>query len=122
MADLARYRRAVLGGYLVALLIATLAPLPSTAYELAVGAGLDKLVHLVLFGGLTLVLYWNLVPWGGASALHVAGIPALLAGVIELVQGPLPYRSGDVWDLVWGVVGAVVGYGIVRLARRFAAR
>ena len=38
------------------------------------------------------------------------GLSALAAAGIELIQQPLPFRSGDWWDLFWGAVGAGVGW------------
>lgn len=101
------FRRSVLAVYLVALLIATLSPLPSTSYDVV--RGMDKLVHVILFGGLSIVLYWT----GFSSMRMMVGIGlvavSIFAGVIELLQGLLPYRSADRMDFLAGAVGALLG-------------
>lgn len=112
MIQIARYRRAYFAAYLIGLLVVTLAPLPSRAYELASGS--DKLVHFGLFSGLSMLLYWNLVSSLRPRLITVVGMTAIAAALIEVIQSPLPFRSGDVWDLAWGVLGALVGYGVVR--------
>ena len=100
-------RRIVFSAYLTTVLAATLAPLSSGAYVAV--SGFDKIVHIVLFGGVAMALHWNLNsirhpnPWG------VILITSIFAAFVELVQSMLPYRSGDVWDLIAGAVGAVLG-------------
>ena len=117
MIEIGRYRRGILAAYLIGLLAITLAPLPSRAFELASGS--DKLVHFGLFAGFGVLLYWNMYSSRRPTLITVVGLTAVVAALIELFQTPLPFRSGDVWDLLWGVVGALVGYGV---AHSIAAR
>ncbi len=106
-----RLRRILLGAYTGGVLVLTLAPLPASAGGLP--RWFDKVVHFGLFVGLSLLLYWNLSDGARPRFASVVGWVAVTAGAIELVQSPLAFRSGDVWDLLWGVVGALVGYGVV---------
>jgi hypothetical protein len=109
--------RIVFWCWVAATLVATLAPLPADAYEIASTAGSDKVVHFVLFGGLGALCYLN--RWPRAGWLWAAGTSVAAAALIEVVQLPLAYRSGDVWDLVAGAAGAVAaGAGATVLSSR----
>ncbi len=111
MIEIGRHRRGIFAAYLIGLLVITLAPLPSRAFELA--SGLDKLVHFGLFAAFSVLLYWNMYSSRRPRLITVVGLTAVVAALIEVFQTPLPFRSGDVWDLLWGVVGALVGFGVV---------
>ncbi|UCF19448.1 MAG: VanZ family protein [Gemmatimonadota bacterium] len=107
MAESSHRRRLLIAIYFVALLAVTLAPIPGSTYAPALT---DKLVHCLLFGGLALLLHWNLVHQSGIGRVCTATLLSVLAaGAIELLQGALPYRASDVWDLIAGAVGAVAG-------------
>jgi len=101
------FRRLVFFAYLATVLGATLAPLSGGAYKAV--TGLDKVVHVGLFGGVAVLLCWNLNSLTVRSARTVFWVTTLFALVIEIVQGRLWYRSGDFWDLLAGAVGALVG-------------
>lgn len=106
------WRRPVLALYTAGVLVLTLAPLPRSVNQLPDWS--DKVVHWGLLAGFAVLLYWNVTgPW--ARAVVVIGLAAAFAGAIELLQGPLVFRSGDVWDFAWGVVGGVVGFAIARI-------
>lgn len=106
----------MLGLYVVVLLGITLAPLPSTEgfveilpYLDRVASILDKFVHAVLFGGLTLLILWNLDSGGRRGViLQAVGLALAAAALVEILQSPLPYRHGDVFDFAAGGAGAVV--------------
>lgn len=106
----------MLGLYVVVLLGITLAPLPSTEgfveilpYLDRVASILDKFVHAVLFGGLTLLILWNLDSGGRRGVvLQAVGLALAAAALVEILQSPLPYRHGDVLDFAAGGAGAVV--------------
>jgi VanZ family protein len=109
------HRRALLALYAMGLLVITLAPLPAGGEYVEAVPGLDKLIHVVLFGGLAFLLMWNAVREGRARAfIKVFGLTVAAAGLIELMQDPLPYRSGDVWDFLAGAVGALIGAAVAR--------
>jgi len=92
--------------YAVFLLIATLAPLPSDAYQVVSTTGSDKVIHFFLFGGLTAVLL--VAGWPISRPTTAVMITMIAAALVEVVQSPLAYRTGDVWDFVAGAAGAVV--------------
>ncbi len=103
---LASRRRLVLATYTVAVLIVTLAPLPGPSYP---PTGADKLVHILLFGGLAALLYGNFEGGRRGPALVASVIGSVsVAALVELLQGVLPYRHDDIWDLFAGTVGAVL--------------
>jgi len=99
-------RKVLLGAYVVLVLVATLAPIspPSSAPTIS-----DKLVHVGMFGGLAILLYWNLAVTRVPHALAVVASTVAFAAAIELAQLGIPYRSGDLWDLAAGALGAVAG-------------
>lgn len=106
-------RRLVLVCYVLLVIIATLAPLSGDVYEVV--SGLDKLVHVVLFGGVAVLLYWN----SSNQRIWTAfAITTVFAAAIEVVQDQLWYRSGDLWDLLAGAVGALAGLLIARQIAR----
>jgi VanZ family protein len=110
----------VVAGYTAGVLALMLLPLPDIAGPLPSWS--DKAVHAFLFASLAALLYWDRVPAGRPRALVIVLPVVLLAGLIELMQAPLPERSGDVWDFAWSVVGAVAGYLGVDWAARRAVR
>ena len=72
--------------------------------------GLDKVVHVVVFG---------LVVWAGLRA----GVARPLVILVSVVQAPvsellqwavLPQRSGDPLDLVADLVGCALGWWVAR--------
>jgi VanZ family protein len=87
---------------------------------------LDKLAHIVLFGGF--VLLWGLYSWqrkkSGNYWLYMLGGITLLSIAIgiamEYVQvNFIPNRSFDVWDIWADVVGSVlVMFILVRFGRK----
>jgi VanZ family protein len=113
-------RRVVLAAYLALVLAATLAPLSGDMYVAV--AGFDKIVHLCLFAGVSFLFYWSQKPAGeplpGTAALFSSG----LAGLIEVAQSPLQYRSGDLWDFLAGVTGAILGAAAAFVAAKVKHR
>lgn len=102
-----QWRRLLLALYVMWVLVLTLAPLPAAAGRMP--DWFDKVVHLGLFLGFAALLSWN-VAGRWARGVVIVGASVVFAGTIELVQGPLAFRSGDVWDFLWGMAGAGVGY------------
>lgn len=91
--------------------------------------GIDKLVHTCMYGGLCLVIWFEYLRHHRTISrrrMLVGGIlaPALMSGVIELVQEYCTTdRSGDWLDFLANVLGvllaASVGYYLLRpLLRR----
>ena len=112
-------RRLVFLAYVAGVLSATLTPLSSDAYDVV--SGLDKLVHVGLFGGVAVLLCWNLDSVSLRTTRLVLLITTAFAAAIELVQGRLWYRSGDYWDLLAGALGAVLGLCFAWLVARIYA-
>jgi VanZ family protein len=107
---LTEHRGTLLALYVIALLVITLAPLPAGGEYVEAVPGLDKAIHVVLFGGLAFLLTWNAERQGRARVFSkVFGLTVAAAALIEVMQAPLPYRSGDVWDFLAGAVGALIG-------------
>jgi len=105
--DIGSHRRLLLALYVLALLGVTLTPVPGSAYP---PSGFDKLVHVILFGGLAFLISWNVGAQRRAiSALESLGLTVVAAVVIEAVQGVLPFRDADAGDFVAGAVGALLG-------------
>lgn len=79
--------------------------------------GSDKVVHAVLFGLLASTTRWRFGP-------VTAGVVALLAYAVvsEVVQGLLlSTRSGDPYDVVADVLGALLGW-LLTARLRWAGR
>jgi len=112
--DFSNIRRALLIAYIIALLAVTLAPVPGSVYP---QSGLDKLVHVALFGGLAFLIMWNL-GWRRITIVEALGLTVLAAILIEALQGVLPFRNADTWDFVAGTVGALLGIVLAGAARR----
>ena len=104
---------------LVAILWLTLArtPLPETDMPSIPGA--DKVVHAIMFGGLTLVMCWDwdvsrsraLRRWQ-ASVCALASIT--IGGAIEIAQGAMGCgRSADIMDFAADAAGALVAMYLV---------
>ncbi len=108
------YRQVVLGCYVALVLGLTLLPLPQAAYHLASARGLDKVVHVLLFGGFATVLYWYLLPAGRPGMGRVVVPSAAFAALVEVLQAPLSYRTADFWDFFWGAVGALTAFLVAR--------
>ena len=77
-------------------------------------AGVDKIVHLVLFGSLGAAGSWA----GGSWRVLVVLLVAYAAGS-ELLQGlPAVNRSVSAWDWLADTVGVVLGLSAARLFAR----
>lgn len=108
--------------YLPALLLAIAiawASLWDNSSMLPISVGNDKLVHVLMYAGLSLSLMIGLGAkgydrWG--SNFLVWGVASLYGGVLELLQVYCTVsRTGDWLDWLCDVVGAVVGIGLLRL-------
>jgi len=83
---------------------------PDGGLELPGLPGADKLVHALIFA----VPVYLFVRLAGRVGL-VAGLFAVHAVVSELVQWRfVPYRDGDVWDVVADLVGIGLAVLLVR--------
>ena len=82
---------------------------------------LDKLVHLGAWLALAVALWF---PLRAAGRMSVARAIAMVAGLglwgvaIELLQGLVPERTGDVWDALADLCGAALGALIMAALER----
>jgi hypothetical protein len=126
-----------------ALVIAATGLLPTQGVVHSVSGGRDDLLtsagHFAAYAILAVLL---LVSAGGSrTGGRLAGGPrtgsrrsagralaaawllaAALGALIELVQGPLPYRDAQVWDVVVNGAGAALGLAVFSAAARARAR
>lgn len=94
-------------------------PVPETDLEIP---GLDKVVHAVMFGTLTLSIavdyarrrhFVNQV--SPSRIVAIATISSLFGGTIEIIQATItPGRSGDLLDFLADIAGAVLFAAICR--------
>ena len=109
------WRHKVFVGYVLAMILAFLLPVPSTPLEEF--DYIDKLVHFGIFLGFALLFYIDR-HW---RAWWTFLISSAFAGVIELVQASLPYRDGDWLDFAAGAAGAGLGAVLVVWSQRRVA-
>jgi VanZ family protein len=100
-------RRLILGAYVAVMLAALLMPVPATPSY--VPGDFDKVAHVGLFLGFAALVAWNARGGRQSRALGAVAWAVAFAGLTEVLQSLLPYRSGDPMDLVAGVAGAIVG-------------
>jgi len=77
----------------------------------------DKLAHVGLFAGLGLLAALNARGARGRRALVALGGTVLFGALTEVMQGVLPYRTGDPLDLVADLAGGLLGALLGSLAR-----
>ncbi|MGE5424020.1 MAG: VanZ family protein [Syntrophothermus sp.] len=88
----------------------------------------DKLVHIFLFGVLTLFIFVDLSrrnnkPSHKNRVLTGILISAALGGIIELVQAGMNMgRQGSVYDFIADIAGALMGWAVIHffLARKYS--
>jgi VanZ family protein len=104
--------RALWIGAMLAVLVATLAPVPQVP---DLPANTDKLVHLAcyLMLGTLAALAQHSIRSSAAAACAM-----LIFGVaIEIVQGQLPWRSFEWADIAANIAGVLLGAGAVLTVR-----
>lgn len=103
----------------IAVLILSLAPIgaPEIAQDVPL---FDKWAHFIMYGGLTVIIWWELLRAQGrqvpSSRLTVQGLvcPVLWGGLMELCQANLTtYRSGEWLDFLANSIGVLLGCGIM---------
>ena len=100
-------RRILLCGYVVVMLAALFLPVPDmTDY---VPRDFDKVVHIGLFVGLAALSAWNASGSRGRRVMVAVGAALLFGAFTELLQGALPYRTGDPLDLAADLAGGIIG-------------
>jgi hypothetical protein len=107
VAALWKIDRLLLATYLIALWGLLMIPIAGPDYGFF-GIGIDKWMHIALFGGLAVFVRWNLTTVRH-TVLYSIGAAFLVAAATEAAQGLLSYRSMDFLDLLAGTLGAMVG-------------
>ncbi|MCF0197942.1 MAG: VanZ family protein [Bacteroidaceae bacterium] len=99
--------------FLTLLVIAVLSLMPVEELPDVNAPLADKWAHMVMYGGLSLVIWTEYTRkarpfrWGRASLLGLA-LPVVYGGVMELAQAfCTTYRTGDWLDAVANTLGAV---------------
>ena len=97
------------GAYWLAMFLATHIKLPEVE---SAPKNTDKVVHLVMYAGLTFLLSsWLSArrPGSGRLVLPVLAAAVIYAVLDELLQMLTETRTADFWDFVMDVLGAVLG-------------
>lgn len=103
--------RLLLAVYLVALVGLLTFPIAGAESRLF-GIGIDKLVHVLLFGGLAIFIRWNISGLRYPVVISIV-VAFLVAAGTEAAQGLVPYRSAELMDLWAGLFGAILGAQIM---------
>lgn len=105
----------VSGVVVVAIMLLTLLPDVSAPEDFPLFENADKVIHALMFGGLSTVLWWDESRRRGERPARyrvwvvVCIVSVLFGGLIEVAQSVMGVgRSGDVLDLVADAVGAVL--------------
>jgi VanZ family protein len=95
--------------YLLAMFLGTHLPLRDVPSSVV---GADKLVHAIMYAGLTalvLAAASSVRPVGPAAVATLLLLIAAYAGVDEWTQSLVPTRTADVWDWAADVAGTGLG-------------
>ncbi len=107
-----RWRHKAFVAYVVFMLLLFLLPVPVDPLEKT--THLDKVVHFSVFLGFALLFHLDRI--SGAAATLFGSVA--FAAAIEVLQGLLPYRESDWWDLAAGTAGGGVGAVLVLWSAR----
>lgn len=83
-------------------------------------AHLDKLVHMILFGGFVWLWYFTLTKgqksYPTSEILKKVFFISSFYGIsMEFVQYFFTARSFDIWDIVADIIGAAIAWGILSI-------
>ena len=107
MGELRKLDRNLFIVYFVAILALLLLPVREPRFHF-LGFMSDKWMHVAMFGGLALLLRWNLSS-GLRGSIGAICATILIAGLVEVMQGFTGYRDAEWGDVLAGSVGAVLG-------------
>ena len=99
---------------IVIVIVLSLAPIPEMPKLPDIGL-MDKWVHFIMYGGMSLVIWWEyLRQHKTIDSLHVIigtiVLPTLLGGSLEIIQEWFTtYRSGDWLDFTANCIGVGLG-------------
>jgi VanZ family protein len=114
----ARSWRAAAALWAFAIFVSGMVPTETTVTRLSGGhnAAFTTAAHLAVYAVLGFLVGVAVAGWEprwGTASLALA-LAAALGGVIEVIQGPLPYRDAQVTDFVVDVIGAVLGLLVLK--------
>ncbi len=98
--------------YSIVLIIVMFCPVSNIAF-IPFELNFDKCIHIILFS----ILY---ITWNKAMAPYLRSqIKALQISIgfglfTEFIQGLLPHRNGDVYDLLCNFIGIIAGFIVVK--------
>ncbi len=102
-----RIDRLLLALYFVALMGLLMFPFEGPNFRV-IGVASDKWMHFALFGGLAVLLRWNLSTVQHSILMSI-GLAFIVAAATEVAQGLVAYRSAEFFDLLASLIGAIVG-------------
>jgi len=102
-----RIDRILLAIYLISLTALLMFPIAGPGFRF-LGIQSDKWMHVLLFGGLAILLRWNLSATKHAL-VYSLGVAFVVAAATEVAQGLVAYRSAEVLDLLAGLLGSILG-------------
>ena len=88
-------------------------PLPKMD-ALSQGSHVDKVVHVFLFA-MFAAIWARALGYHARPYVETIGLSILFSVSTELVQSILPWRTGDVMDLIFNFVGVAGGVAVVRM-------
>jgi len=114
---------------LVILIIFVLCFVNTASLPAAPVRNFDKVVHVIMFLGLSGVIFFDNTRYlrDPISKMRIFWstfvFPIALGGFIEIMQADLTtYRSGDWFDFLYDIVGALVGWVIASLINSYLLR
>jgi VanZ family protein len=97
--------------------------IPLSAPRVDVGVPLDKLLHLVAFGGMQLLFVraaryrFRALGFGRLNLLALGAVSAV-GLLLELWQSTLPHRSAEALDFIADTAGGALAAGLLQILRR----
>jgi len=114
---------------LVLLIIFVLCFMKTTSLPAPPVLNFDKVVHTIMFLGLSGVIFFDNTRYLRSPISKVRIFwstfifPIALGGLIEILQADLTtYRTGDWFDFLFDIVGALIGWGIASRINHYVAK
>jgi VanZ family protein len=103
-----------------AIVVSGVAPIGSVVEAVGPPDPVTTTGHFIAYAVLAFVLVVALDGWRATpQTLVLSFVLALgLGAVVEVVQGPIPYRDASLFDLAVDVAGAAVGLAVVSVVAR----
>jgi len=114
---------------LVIIIILFLCFMNTSSFPKIAVRNIDKAVHTIMFLGLSGVIFFDNTRYlrFPISKIRIFWsvfiFPVALGGLIEILQADLTNtRSGDWFDFLYDIIGALIGWGIASLINRYLLR